>query len=101
MKYQKLVRDRIPQIIESNGEKPIYRILDESEYIQCLEKKLDEEVAEFHSDCNGQELADIMEVLFALAQSLGISEGELLQIREEKRQLRGGFEGRVFLIEKE
>lgn len=100
MKYQKLVRDRIPEFIKANGEQPVYRILDNEEYVRCLEQKLDEEVAEYHADKNAEELADILEVLISLAQYLGVSQEELLQICEEKRMARGGFDQRIFLIEK-
>lgn len=99
--YHKLVRDKIPQIIEASGETPIVKLLDESEHIACLEAKLDEEVAEYHRDHNAEELADILEVVFALAQSLDVSEKELLALRARKREQRGGFDGRIFLVGKE
>lgn len=101
MQYHKLVRDGIPQLIRDAGENPVIRILDVDEYTVELEKKLDEEVLEYHRDCNAEELADIMEVLFALAALHGVNEEELLSIRQKKRQLRGGFGDRVFLISKE
>lgn len=101
MQYNKLVRDRIPQIIRETGEEPVIRILSKAEYIIHLERKLDEEVSEYHHDHNAEELADILEVLFALAATHGVSEEELLRIRRKKRDLRGGFEDKVFLISKE
>lgn len=99
--YQKLVRDKIPEIIASQGEKPIIRILDQEEYTRCLRDKLDEEVEEFHRDRNLEELADILEVTCALAEDLGYSREELLLRCEEKRGKRGGFQDRIFLIAKE
>lgn len=99
--YNKLVRDRIPEIIERSGEKPNIRILDEEEYLQLLHIKLDEEVKEFHRDRNAEELADILEVVYALAAAIGCSREELTQVYDRKHNERGGFEDRVFLISKE
>ena len=101
MIYNKLVRDKIPQIIREQGEVPNYRILEQAEYIRCLEQKLDEEVCEYHRDRNAEELADILEVLFALADSLGCSREELMEIYQRKHDARGGFTDRIFLISKE
>lgn len=93
----KLVRDKIPALIEASGETPIVRILDDGEYHRCLESKLDEEVAEFHSDRNAEELADILEVVYALAESIGCSKEQLLACYEKKHAQRGGFQNRIFL----
>ena len=101
MIYNKLLRDKIPQIIREQGEVPNYRILGQAEYIHCLEQKLDEEVCEYHRDRNAEELADILEVLFALADSLGCSREELMEIYQRKHDARGGFTDRIFLISKE
>ena len=101
IEYQKLVRDRIPQMIRNSGYTPITRVLDDEEYLECLEKKLDEEVSEFHVDCNGEELADILEVVYALGEANGYSREELNRICEDKRKERGGFRDRIFLIGKE
>ena len=99
--YHKLVRDRIPALIRSGGEVPHTRILAPEEYALRLQEKLDEEVAEFHRDHNTEELADILEVVFALASTLGCSEEELLALRQQKKERRGGFQNRIFLISKE
>ena len=101
MEFNKLVRDKIPAIIEAQGETPHIRILDDGEYAVCLEKKLDEEVAEFHRDKNVEELADILEVVFSLAESLGCSREELMDVCRRKREKRGGFRDKIFLISKE
>ena len=101
MLYNKLVRDRIPAIIESQGECPCYRILNRQEFSGLLEEKLDEEVSEFHRDHNLEELADILEVVYALAEDLGHSREELMEACRIKRENRGGFRERVFLISKE
>ncbi len=99
--YNKLVRDKIPSIIRACGEEPRVRILEGEEYAACLEAKLDEEVGEYHRDKNAEELADILEVVFALGASLGLSQQELLALRQEKKEKRGSFDGRIFLIGKE
>jgi len=95
--YNKLVRDKIPQIIEADGRKCDIRLADKSEHYELLEAKLQEEVKEFLEDKNLEELADVMEVLFALADNLGYSEEELLRKREEKKEERGGFKEGIVL----
>ena len=97
---EKLVRDKIPQIIEASGETPITRILEQDEYLVCLEAKLDEEVREFHESKATEELADILEVVYALAEAHGCSREELLSICQKKHDARGGFEKRIFLVGK-
>ena len=99
--YNKLVRDKIPALIRAQGETPVFHTLDDQEYLRRLEEKLDEEVAEFHRDRNAEELADILEVVFALAESLGCTEAELNEIRWKKGEKRGTFRGKVFLEGKE
>lgn len=101
MTYNKLVRDRIPEIIEAQGEKPITRVMDEEEYTVCLEKKLEEEVAEYLESKELEELADVLEVIYALCEMQGHSVDELMQIYEKKHMERGGFSKRIFLIGKE
>ena len=98
--YNKLVRDRIPELIRAGGETPITRVLEEQEYRVHLEAKLDEEVGEFHRDRNLEELADILEVVYALADGLGGRE-VLLRLYEKKHEARGGFRDKIFLIGKE
>lgn len=97
--YNKLVRDRIPEIIAKQGKKYSSSILSEKDYLKELKIKLQEEVDEFLESENDEELADILEVIFALAGAKGTSEESLLQIRLKKRQERGGFDRRLFLIE--
>ena len=98
--YNKLVRDRIPEIIEVHGETPIVRVLEQDEYTRALRQKLGEEVAEFLESGDAEELADIMEVVLALASAGGTSHEQLESIRLAKREARGGFEKRLFLITK-
>ena len=99
--FNKLIRDKIPEIIESKGGKAEIRALSDEEYPIYLEAKLDEEVGEYHRDRNTEELADILEVAFALAAAHGCSREELLELCRGKRDARGGFEKRIFLISKE
>jgi predicted house-cleaning noncanonical NTP pyrophosphatase (MazG superfamily) len=99
--YHKLIRDHIPEIIESKGGKAEIRILSDEEYPIYLEAKLDEEVGEYHRDKNVEELADILEVVYALAESIGCSREELLETYEKKHDDRGGLEKKLFLIASE
>ena len=101
MIYNKLVRDRIPELIRRQGGDPVIRILEDEEYTLCLERKLDEETAEFHEAKNLEELADILEVVFALAENMGASIDELMDAYQRKHADRGGFRDRVFLISNE
>lgn len=66
-KYNKLVRDRIPEILESSGSTCVTEILSDEDYLRMLDAKLDEELAEYHADQNIEELADLMEVIRACA----------------------------------
>ena len=101
MIYNKLVRDHIPQIIEETGGKAEIRILTDEEYRIFLEKKLDEEVGEYHREQNAEELADILEVVYALAASIGCTKEELNDVYRKKHEARGGFEKRFLLISSE
>lgn len=98
-KINKLVRDRIPEIIRENGEMPVARNLtDEHEFIQELKRKLLEEVSEFlDSDNSAEELADIMEVLNALLYALGLNRQTIEDLRLQKQKEKGGFRDRTFL----
>ena len=101
MVYNKLVRDKIPDIIRKQGENPCVRVLDDKAYTHALEQKLDEETAEFHKEKNIEELADILEVVYALAEDLGSSKAELHHVYEQKHEAHGGFQRRMFLISKD
>lgn len=95
--FNKLVRDKIPEIITANDQTPHIRVLDDSEYQLELHKKLQEEVSEYLEDVNTEELADILEVIYALGARLGVTPRELEKLRAEKARERGGFEKRIFL----
>jgi predicted house-cleaning noncanonical NTP pyrophosphatase (MazG superfamily) len=92
----KLVRDKIPQIIRSKGLQPIIYVADADEYVARLRDKLLEEVDEFiASDDDPDELADILEVLYALAEHAGTSREQLERLRAAKAAERGAFTGRI------
>ncbi len=92
----KLVRDKIPQIIRDDGKTPIVRTLTEEEYLQELDRKLNEEVQEYQADKSIEEMADVLEVLFAICEARGHSVEELMQVRDAKREKRGGFRDRIY-----
>ncbi|MFA6091113.1 MAG: nucleoside triphosphate pyrophosphohydrolase [Candidatus Gracilibacteria bacterium] len=98
----KLVRDKIPEIIQKNdGTLPSFYVASEEEFLIALDTKLDEEIAEFRSTVDSisaaEEIADIVEVLLSLAHSRGYSPEQIEKIRLEKREKRGGFEKRIIL----
>ena len=98
-KYHKLVRDKIPEIIESSGKTCVTEILSDADYLRMVDAKLDEELAEYHKDQNIEELADLMEVIYAAAVARGYTPEQLEQARAEKAAKRGGFEKRILLLE--
>ncbi len=95
--YDKLVRDAIPEIIEENDETAVTHTADSDEYERRLAEKLDEEVAEVHESGDVMELADVLEVVYALADRKGVSRDELERLRAEKATERGGFEDGIVL----
>lgn len=97
--YNKLVRDKIPQTIAAAGKTPVTRIADRDECYQLLRRKLQEEVAEFLESDSIEELADIHEVLVALAAAKDCEWSEVKRIARDKRAERGGFDERIVLIE--
>lgn len=99
IKYNKLVRDRIPEIIEASGKTCSVEILSDEEYLKMVDAKLDEELKEYHKDQNIEELADLLEVIYAATQARGYSLEELEQVRAEKAKKRGGFAEKILLKE--
>lgn len=98
--YNKLVRDKIPQIIRESGEKCDINTLEDDNYILMLNEKLYEEIDEYKNASNKEivyELADIMEIVLAIAEHNGISKDELEKVRAEKSNERGGFKCKIFL----
>ena len=99
IKYSKLVRDRIPEIIETSGKTCVTEILPDDEYLRMIDTKLDEELAEYHKDQNIAELADLMEVIYAAAIARGYTIEQLEKVRAEKAEKRGSFQKKILLVE--
>ena len=97
--YNKLVRDRIPEIIEASGKNCVNEILSDADYLELLDAKLDEELAEYHKDQNVEELADLLEVIYAAAKARGYTLEQLEVVRAEKASKRGAFEKKILLKE--
>lgn len=95
--HNKLVRDRIPEIIKNSGKIPHCHILANDEYLSELDRKLNEECAEYQTDKSIEELADMLEVMYAIAEARGYSISELERVRMEKAEKRGGFKKRIYL----
>lgn len=95
--YNRLVRDKVPKIIETSGRKFDIHFAEDEEYAALLEERLKEEVNEYLEYRNLEGLADIMEVLVGLAEGLGYTEDELFWNRLQKKGHKGGFEERVVL----
>ncbi len=96
--YSKLVRDRIPDIITASGKRCDIRTLSAEEYPAMLKAKLHEEIAEYEESGELEELADILEVLYALAAADGSTPEELETLRLRKARERGGFAAKIFLL---
>ena len=97
--YHKLVRDRIPDIICASGKTCVCRTLDEAEYLERLEDKLQGELTEYMESKSMEELADLLEVMSAVAKARGSCLEEVDALRRAKAAARGGFDGRVLLEE--
>ena|SRR3990167_5099855 len=99
MKYNKLVRDNVPDIIRKKGETAITHIADDKEYREKLKEKLEEEVKEFTKDETIGEIADILEVIDAICEYKKFNAKELHAVKEKKAHERGKFEKRIILDE--
>lgn len=97
--HNKLVRDRIPAIIEESGKTCLTATLSDEAYIHMLDQKLNEELAEYQESKSMEELADLIEVIAAAAKARGCSWEQLMVIRNRKRAERGAFDRRVLLLE--
>lgn len=95
--FDKLVRDNIPKIIEDSGNHCEVEIVDDNTALEYLYKKLQEEVDELLSDKNLEEIADVIEVLFAIGKKYGYDENDILNKRVEKKSKSGGFEKNIIL----
>ena len=97
--YHKLVRDRIAEIIANSGKQCVCSTLSDDEYITMLDAKLNEELAEYQESKSMEELADLLEVIRAVAKARGRSIDEVEAIRRDKAARRGGFERKILLVE--
>ena len=97
--HNKLVRDRIPEIIKASGRTCITEVLPDDAYIQALDAKLNEELAEYQQSKSLEELADLLEVMGAVVKARGYTWDDLTRVRKEKRACRGAFDQRIFLKE--
>ena len=95
--YNKLARDKIPDIIEASGKTCNVEILSDEEYLKMVDVKLDEELAEYYQDQNIEELADLVEVIYAAANARGFSIEQLEEVRKEKSAKRGAFNKKILL----
>ena len=99
--FNKLVRDKIPEIIQKNGEESIVRVLSDNEYKDELYKKLLEEsnevLASNNVDSTLEELADVLEIIKSIAELNNKELDDVIEIANQKRLKRGGFERRIFL----
>ncbi|TCZ70213.1 phosphoribosyl-ATP pyrophosphohydrolase [Paenibacillus albiflavus] len=96
--YNKVVRDHIPEIIEKSGMKYEMEELDNKQFLEGLIEKLTEELEEFKEEEDIKELADILEVVYAIARLKGVSKEQLEEIRKHKEETNGGFNKNLFLI---
>ena len=97
--YHKAIRDKIPEIIEKDGKSCNVKTLSDDEFLIEMNKKLSEEVTEYQNEKNPEELADILEVIYRIAELKGISKEKLEEIRRKKSSERGSFEKNFFLID--
>ena len=99
IEFNKAIRDKIPEIIQKDGHSCNVETLSDEKFLEQLEKKLSEELAEYQKDKNPEELADILEVVYRVAQLKGVSKEELEKVRIKKYEQRGGFDKNLFLID--
>ncbi len=100
-KYNKVIRDKIPEIIAESGKKYDLKQLDDESFLAELEKKLIEEVNEYAESKDVEELADLLEVIYRISELRGVNSDELDEIRKEKAEKRGKFDDNLFLIDAE
>lgn len=99
IKFDKLIRDKIPEIIEANGSKAVIEVLDSENFQKYLNIKLAEELKEYQESGSTEELADLVEVVYALLDYKNISLEQFEAIRTSKNIERGAFKNRLLLKE--
>ncbi len=99
MKYNKLVRDKIPENIRKKGEKAITHVASGAEYWRKLKEKFLEEFEEFKKDESIEEFADLMEVIDAVADYKKFNKKKVLKVRKKKATEKGKFKKRIILDE--
>lgn len=97
--YHKLVRDRIPEIIEADGKLCVCETLSDEDYLCLLDQKLNEELSEYQESKSLEELADLLEIMQAVVKARGWTPEDLEQVRADKAAKRGGFEMKILLKE--
>ena len=97
-KYNKVIRDKILEIIAESGKKYTLKQLDDASFLAEIEKKLIEEVNEYSESKDVEELADLLEVIYRISELRGVNSDELDKIRKDKAEKRGKFESNLFLI---
>lgn len=99
--YNKLVRDNIPEIIQANGHRCTTSVISDESFLDLLDMKLYEELAEYQADKSQEELADMLEVMMSIAEARGYKWEDILVIQQEKRAKRGGFSKKIILLSTE
>jgi len=95
--YNKLIRDLIPEIIAASGKTSDIEIMNDTEYLNALNSKLEEELTEYNEEHDVNELADLVEVIYAIIEHKGMTIEEFEKIRISKVQERGGFKKKLLL----
>jgi hypothetical protein len=99
MKYNKLIRDKIVEMIKEKGQPVVFHLATNEEYGEKLKEKLMEEVKEFYESESIEEMADILEVIEAINKFKNFDDAEIMRVKDEKAERRGKFEKRIILDE--
>ncbi len=97
--YNRLVRNKIPHIIEADDKEVVYEVLSTDDYMTMLDEKLIEEMMEYQDSKDSEKLADILEVVYTIARLKGVSSSELEDMRKQKAEQKGDFSEKIFLKE--
>lgn len=96
--YNKAIRDKIPEIIRNSGNQCEIKNVDDDEFLIALERKLHEELAEYEESKSVEELIDLIEVVYRIAELKGVSQDKIELLRKQKNEERGGFLNNLYLI---